>query len=812
MANERLTEDIVREHFKRDPLFSSVRFEEQKSTNIRVNECLSTASKSNSGNPGRPEFIITFPSQSMEYVVIVECKPLNSQHESQNRDKPKDYAVDGVLHYSKFLSKKFNVISIAVSGEIENDLIVTQFIQRKDSDEIIEYTDTRLLSIYDYVKAFQNEQFAYNLKDINIIEKAVKLNADFQECSISEDVRNTIVSGILLALQDNMFKTAYMLGETSSDIADTMLDAIRRVLTRGRVRRIEEMMRVYSTILNEPLVMEKKLKRKKRDISSVEFFKETIKYLEEQVYPLLQYEESGYDILGRFYTEFIRYAASQQKQGLVLTPSHITELFCDLAELNVNDVIYDCCCGTGGFLIAGMKYMIGLAGNDNEKKENIRKNQLLGIELRPKMFTFACSNMMLRGDGKSNIDCGDSFDEEKIKEIKNLKPTVAFLNPPYDLGPADQMRFIEKSLDVVKEQNGRVVAIVQMSCAIKNDKDLLDVKKRILNNYTLRAVISMPDDLFYPVGVVTCIMVFDATKSRPNNKTWFGYLKDDGYVKRKNKGRIDVFDEWKNKKAIFLDAYSNLDEVEGISVKQKVAFDDEWCAEAYMKTNYSELKEQDFKDTILKYVSYNVSLERFSKIGEMITNNKENKPDLENYTWKEFKYSQIFNIKNGYYNKKPEHVLDGQVPFIGATENNNGVTELYSLEDISNYNKTGEITNEGLNKKIFNPNCITVSNNGSVGYAFYQEEKFTCSHDVNVLYLKDYKLNQYISMFLITLIELEQFRWCYGRKWRPSRMPDSIIKLPILKLEDGSLATNQDGDFIPDWEAVEKYIKSIQFS
>ena len=91
-----------------------------------------------------------------------------------------------------------------------------------------------------------------------------------------------------------------------------------------------------------------------------------------------------------------------------------------------------------------------------------------------------------------------------------------------------------------------------------------------------------------------------------------------------------------------------------------------------MKTNYSELKEQDFKDTILKYVSYNVSLERFSKIGEMITNNKENKPDLENYTWKEFKYSQIFNIKNGYYNKKPDRNFTswigivGNVPFLGA--------------------------------------------------------------------------------------------------------------------------------------------------
>jgi hypothetical protein len=70
--------------------------------------------------------------------------------------------------------------------------------------------------------------------------------------------------------------------------------------------------------------------------------------------------------------EFIRYAGSEQSQGLVLTPAHITDLFCDLANLNVNDIIYDPCCGTGGFLIAGMKRMFELAGNDESKKQNIK--------------------------------------------------------------------------------------------------------------------------------------------------------------------------------------------------------------------------------------------------------------------------------------------------------------------------------------------------------------------------------------------------------------------------------------------------------
>lgn len=619
MANERLTEAIVRDHFKNDPLFSSIRFEEQKSANKRIIDCLAEASKSLTGKPGRPEFIITFPSQSMEYLIVVECKADVKMHVSENKDKPKDFAVDGVLHYSGFLSKEFNVLSIAVSGENIDELVISQFLQHKGEENIMELTDNKLLSIYDYAHAFQNEQFAYNLKDVNIVEKAIILNDEFQKCSISEGTRNTMVSGILLALQDDVFRVSYPIAKSSQEIAECLLTAVKKVLDEAlkdadkdtKDSKIESMIGVYQGIYNEPIIKQKELKFKSNIINSAEFFKEIIRFLEKQVYPLINYEESGYDILGRFYTEFIRYAASKQKQGLVLTPSHITDLFCDLADINENDIIYDCCCGTGGFLIAAMKRMLSLAGNDTEKKKNIRKKQLLGTELRPEMFTFACSNMMLRGDGKSNIECGSCFDDEIIKKIEKEKPTVAFLNPPYDLGAAEQLRFVERALNAVKKQNGRVVAIVQMSCAIKDEKDVNNVRKRLLKNHTLKAVISMPDDLFAPVGVITCIMVFQAGIANKGKKTWFGYLKDDGFVKIKNKGRIDVFDRWRDIKEKFLDAYNNLDEIDGLSVMKEVEFLDsekkftkEWCAEAYMKTDYSKLSIDEFEKVLKRYAIY----------------------------------------------------------------------------------------------------------------------------------------------------------------------------------------------------------------
>src|SRR5690606_15765116 len=101
--------------------------------------------------------------------------------------------------------------------------------------------------------------------------------------------------------------------------------------------------------------------------------------------------------LGRFYREFIRYAGTDKKTGLVLTPQHITEFFCDVVNLNVNDVVFDSCCGSGGFLISAMKHMLQLAGTDQKKRRAIKEHQLIGIERRTDMFTFACSNMMMSG-------------------------------------------------------------------------------------------------------------------------------------------------------------------------------------------------------------------------------------------------------------------------------------------------------------------------------------------------------------------------------------------------------------------------------
>ncbi|MFZ2499584.1 HsdM family class I SAM-dependent methyltransferase [Methanosarcina sp.] len=608
MANERITEDIVRDHFKNDPLIDVITLEEQKSKSQRVNGLLKTASKTGKSTKGMPEFLITFPSQNINYIIVIECKASVGNHESANRNKPKEYAVDGVLHYSKSLSKDYDVIALAVSGETKEEIKVSTFKWAKGNSTEHDLNENKLLLISDYIKLFNNEIFTENLKNVDIVQKAIHLNEEFHSYSITENGRCTVVSAILLSLLDEPFKNSYATYTDTTDLADEMLRALKRVLTHKRVRNPDSMIKEFNKILNEPVFKQKQINK---NINKSKIKKDTIQvvkedfidYLYKNVYPLVKMDDVGFDVLGKFYTEFIRYAGSSQKQGLVLTPAHVTDLFCDLSDINVDSVVYDPCCGSGGFLIAAMKRMITLAGADSEKRKNIQYNQLVGVERRADMFSYACTNMMFRGDGKSNIYNDDCFNVEATI-IKNHSPNVVLLNPPYDVGNVGQMRFIEHALNAVSKTNGIVVAIVQMSCAIKNDKSLISIKEKLLKQHRLKAVISMPEDVFYPVGVVTCSMVWEANVPNKGYETWFGYLKDDGFEKRKHRGRLDFKKKWNEIRNNFVQAYKNSREIVGLSVKTEITAKDEWCAEAYMETDYSTLKEEDFEIELKKYILF----------------------------------------------------------------------------------------------------------------------------------------------------------------------------------------------------------------
>lgn len=790
MANERITEDIVREHFKADALFKSIKWEEQKSSNKRIAELLKGESKGGGKGNGYPEFIISFPTNS-NYLIVIECKALVQKHESKNRDNAKDYAVDGVLHYARALSDEFNVIAIAVSGENETELLVSHFYFEKSARDYSELPISKLNDIASYLKLFEDHFFLSDFIFRDIASKARELNEELYQYSIKELSRCTIISAILLALTDDDFDKKYERIPTIKELGASIISAIdASFLAEGKdddrdiVRNASLLHKEFESILKEPLFSQEELsydKGKKKD-STLTIVKELIIYLKKNIYPLVKHDSVGYDVIGLFYTEFIRYAGSEQSLGLVLTPQHITELFCDLADLRKDDIVYDPCCGTGGFIVAAIQRLFKLAEGDEEKRKHIKRKQICGCELRPDMYTYACTNMRFRGDGKSNLYNGDCFANE-ISVRDNNKPTVAFLNPPYGktVSCARQMEFVEHALKTIDTKSeGRVVAIVQMSCAIKDEKELKEVKKRLLQKHHLKAVLSMPDDLFYPVGVVACIMVFEANKPNEGRKTWFGYFKNDGFEKRKNLGRIDARDRYTAIKEHWLSAYRNQDEIPGLSVRKEVNFDDEWCAEAYMETDYSTLYDDDY---IYKMRDYSAFLVGCSDPREIVYYT--NKPllptgiKLHDKKWEWFVVGDLFNCSTTKHAIQQD-LSQGNTPFVTRSAENNGVSAYI----------------DATNCVINDPNCITIGAEGV--FAFYQPKAFVTG--VKVYTLRHNRLNKYNALFISTLLNKENYRYNYGNARILYKIKKERIKLPV------------DVNGNPDWQFMEDYIKSLPYS
>jgi len=314
-------------------------------------------------------------------------------------------------------------------------------------------------------------------------------------------------------------------------------------------------------------------------------------------------------------------------------------------------------------------------------------------------------------------------------------------------------------LDMVSAQNGTVVAIVQMSCGIKNEKELIAVKKRILDKHYLKAVLSMPDELFNPsASVVTCIMVFEANKKHDGRKTWFGYFKDDGFEKRKQRGRIDARGKWNDIKKQWKNAYNNFDEVAGLSVKQEVKGEDEWCAEAYMTTDYSILNKFTFERKIKDLLVY-----KFLNNNNIKSITLENTDNLVVDKNNLVKLSDIFDIKSSKSLEliNCEEIANG-ICFISRTSANNGVVaRVKQLDDL----------------EPMPADAITVALGGSVLSSFYQEEPFYTAFHIACLYPKT-AMSKEEMQYYCTIIEHNKYRYNFGRQANKTL---KNILVPLIK-------------------------------
>lgn len=151
-------------------------------------------------------------------------------------------------------------------------------------------------------------------------------------------------------------------------------------------------------------------------------------------------------------------------------------------------------------------------------------------------------------------------------------------------------------------------------------------------------------------------------------------------------------------------------------------------------------------------------------------------------SWKGYTMGSLFRFVKGKRLTKAD-MVPGDLNYLGAISENNGVREKIGAD------------------YSWEPNCITVNYNGSVGEAFYQSKPFWASDDVNVLYAKEFwNMNKYTAMFFITVIKANKYRFGYGRKWTIEKMKETVIKLP------------SQADGTPDFTYMENYIKSLPYS
>ena len=766
--NERKTEALVRAELMKLDYYnnSDVIVEEQVSDNPRINKLLKSASKSGEG-VGRPEFIIQ-SKKDREFIVVIECKASRQKHASDSLNNPKDFAVDGALHYANHMCRSYNVLAIAVSGQTIEEAKISCYIVRKGKynkfDPLIDKFGNqieRILGFNNFFEIFIYDPAIHAQKERDVLDFSKDLHNFIRDYAhISDTEKPLVVSGILLALQGNVYFKTYE-SYPDSRLPQFTLGTIHRVVDEQNIPNSKKLgiKQQYGFIQTHTKLIDHE---KSIDMSPL---RKIVNDLEEHVFPFVSIYQD-YDIVGRFYNEFLRYSGGDGKLGIVLTPKHITELFVDLAHVTPSDTVFDPCCGTGSFLISAMHAMISECGGDEKAINRVKLSGLVGIESQPKMFALAATNMILRGDGSCQLFEGSCFNESHFKDITHLKeelsdgtkqsnrPNIGFINPPYSLKGEglSELQFIKTMLDYL-QRGGTGIAIVPIGCVIESS----DLKRQILESHTLEAVVSMPDDLFSKqAATVTCIVIFTARKKHPpNKKVWFARCKNDGFVTLKHIGRVDYYNRWPSIKQNLLDDYENHVQRPGISILKRITWEDEWCAEAFIETDYENIHESDFETTTQNYL-------RYIHPEEEIDTKR-----IDTASWKGFRYDELFDIKRGLRVINRELEI-GQTPLIRCIKDNNGVTGRFNLPP------------------LFEGNLITVNYNGSVGEAFYQPEPFWPTDDVLVLIPKTEKFirfNEKIALFICTIIKLERFRFHYSRKWNMERMRKTIMKLPVCEEE-----------------------------
>ncbi len=798
---EIITDAFVRELLKQ----SNIKFDEQGSGVIEIDNALKSASKSKTGKVGFPEFVCYVK----DYIIVIEDKADLVKHVNHlpsgdgyqmDTASIKNYAVNGAVFYAKHLVENTNfkkIFAIGVSGNEKNHLITPVFIDDSQTTYPLNNIETFISfnekNIDNYYRREVLKEDTHEKELKEILQQASKLHEDLRNYGNLKDTdKPLVVSGILLALNEIEHRS-FSIDNLNNDseitdgqkIYNAIKANLKRVSVAPEVKR-DKLLTHFAIIKDSP---------KLNEFSSV-LNKTPLKYfaefLKSNLYDTIKANSSAEDYLGRFYGEFMSYSGGDgQTLGIILTPKHITELFCDLLDVKPNDIVFDPCCGTGGFLIAAMHKMLAQAKNETEKR-NIRQKQLHGIELQSYMFTVATTNMILRGDGKSNLMEGDCFSWASDVLQEEKAATVGMMNPPYSQGSKSntslyEINFVSHLLDSLVK-GGRCAVIVPQSTMTGKTKFEAETKEKILRKHTLEGVISLQKDTFYGVGTIPCIAIFTAGEPHPSDKVCkFINFEDDGFKVFPHIGLLET-ESAKDRKQHLLDVwFDKLESNTKFCVKSTVESSDEWLHSFYY-FNDEISTDAEFEKTIGDYITFEFSMivsgrdYLFANKSEIANRIKYNKIDLlEDKKWSDFLLSDICFIESGCDIYDAERIV-GKTPYITSSAVNNGIKYF-----VGNINGTLEA------------NCISVNRNGSVGYSFYHKYEALYSNDCRKLRLKQ-RSNEYVSLFMTNQIMKQKDKYNYSVKMGTGRLMKQKIMLPINELD------------LPDYDYMEQYVKNIMYN
>lgn len=646
---------------------------EQEFLNTEIDTALNEYYSKSGGNGGnRPDAKLLLQDKKLNfYPILIEYKgyknklvkfDINGQIDNRtSKNEPNlkninSYAVNGAVHYANALlhyTSYTDIISIGMtgykdeSGKVQYSIGV--YYVSKDNfgigQKVDEYTD------FSFLKKENFDKFIEKVKNLQLtqseIEKLkekrekeietslVKLNNDIyeNEKGLSESDRVYLVAASIIAtigvpgkvapLEKTDLKSSVEEGNKDGNI---IIRKIRAFLNEKNLP--TEKKNLIIRTLQNTLTTE--------NINKVENGESQLKRIFTKIVDDLGiYYKIGLstDFTGKLFNEMYSWLGFTQDKlnDVVLTPSYVANLLVKLARVDKDSYVWDFATGSAGLLVAAMNEMLIDAKNKIKSPEQlsiksaeIKANQLLGLEILPSIYMLAILNMILMGDGSSNILNKDSLKDFNgnygfVNTNKKFPATAFVLNPPYS-APGNGMIFVEKALSMMN--SGYAAIIIQNSAG---SGKAIEFNKRILKHSTLLASIRMPLDLFvgkssvqthvyvFRVGeahqnddIVKFIDFSDDGYTRSNRKKATNNLKDTGNAKERYQEIVDLVRFGKTKLSIFT-------EKEYYEGKIDINNGADWNQTAPVDKKPTI---DDFKKTISDYLAWEVS--------DIIKNSKEN--------------------------------------------------------------------------------------------------------------------------------------------------------------------------------------------